>query len=64
MLERKDVTNEVLEPITFVLAYPTALASARHLNAATGIVYVSDSETKGYVEHEAEMGIAVHHTAH
>jgi len=27
MLERTDaITNEVLEPITFVLAYPTVLA--------------------------------------
>jgi len=31
MLERTDaITNEVLEPITFVLAYPTVLKKALH----------------------------------
>jgi len=31
MVERTDaITNEVLEPITFVLAYPTVLSSDLH----------------------------------
>jgi hypothetical protein len=40
------------------------LASPRHLNAATGIVTVSDIATQAYAEQEAEMGIAVYHTTH
>jgi hypothetical protein len=40
MLERTDaITNEVLEPITFVLAYPTVFAVRRswHIEICTAV---------------------------
>jgi len=37
MLERTDArTNEVLEPITFVLAYPTVYSSTTNAHSETG----------------------------
>jgi len=53
MLERKDaIKNEVLEPVTFVLAYPTVLVSlkwfswkiSRHL--FTGKSYLGSHENR------------------
>jgi len=40
------------------------LASPIHLNAATGIVTESDRERQAHAEQWAEMGIAMHYTAH
>jgi hypothetical protein len=46
MLERTDaITNEVLEPITFVLAYPTVI---RKLNVTPSVI-VEESRRNEYV---------------
>jgi len=38
MLERTDaITNEVLEPITFILAYSTVLTNNRDLKTSFGL---------------------------
>ena len=65
MLERTDaITNEVLEPITFVLAYPTIYIFAKSLNLTKtaisvqyNLIRISRGKFCGYESHNFTAGL-------